>query len=811
MPELDENKTLQVRKTSNPDQVIVRTQIKGAPAGEYRQETISIDEANRRGIDTSFKTGGTQTYYDPGELISASGVKWKDYGDYLADITKAGYKGTGTLNSEQQGILASYQLRAKSETAKPAAKATPAATDTINTAPPEMTEAEWQKHLQSDFLRVMPAGESTKAFEEKAERTYYEVTVELADGTRILKRDYDRLPADLKKIADTKGYAELNAVITRQNMQAEHEAVMRAAGDKPKISRVKAKTEADNSLIGLTLMTPAEAKAKLKKSESTIDKLLPGGAGTIAAAGIVTATPIPLDDVAFWAFIAGVAVVAGAIKGAEIKKELVKIPAEIREAYANFVNAMDRQPTTTDIVNINENTMKTVITGIHELDKNMPAPQKVETRLPVDGKPSLPVFERIPGLIPSKVDRTTVSIPANVKEGLYLPTPQTKPEDLLNRRGSVIAAEINAGIASNTLEKTLPGIGGTNTDWDKILQNIQNEADVRKAVDKALANYGRDVIFGKRKGNALKGKSWANKEGDKYRSAVEDFVRQQIIYREAWQSYVASINPAPVNGGKVNEATKAAVAAMALEQTVNTPKLRQLIRTISSTVTKTGTISETKVQQIVQQAVKASPVSKTLTKAQVNNLVDTITEAITETATGTRTATAVKPATAAKTATAVTPATATATTTTTAATAATTAKPTRLLNKTMRPKKIKEYLAKQTGLVAWRQGQVGGKDVWNIIMYPYKKQRDLVQVIGIKPPGAALVKGKRSAYKTAAILFGKGPGRTLTVDIGAQDAAISKDGKISFTPDPKRLTTGDFTISKSKVFPLDNNIRGRKL
>ncbi len=122
-------------------------------------------------------------------------------------------------------------------------------------------------------------------------------------------------------------------------------------------------------------------------------------------------------------------------------------------------------------------------------------------------------------------------------------------------------------------------------------------------------------------------------------------------------------------------------------------------------------------------------------------------------------------------------------------------------------KKTLKSLEKSTGLVAWRQGQLRGKDIWHVLKYPYETKEDFVTLVGISPPGAKIATGPASAYIIAARLFGKAPSRTVKLDMGIQDISISPRARIVFTPDPQQLTKGDITIgsSKGKVFPLEKS------
>ena len=115
-------------------------------------------------------------------------------------------------------------------------------------------------------------------------------------------------------------------------------------------------------------------------------------------------------------------------------------------------------------------------------------------------------------------------------------------------------------------------------------------------------------------------------------------------------------------------------------------------------------------------------------------------------------------------------------------------------------KEKRERISQSTGAVAWRQGELRGKDIWHVIMHPYQSERDYLSVIGKKPSNTTVVKGPGSAFQTIKLRFGKPPVRKVTGDIGFMDFFIEPKGGnkigIGFKPDPKLETTGDITIGR---------------
>lgn len=115
-------------------------------------------------------------------------------------------------------------------------------------------------------------------------------------------------------------------------------------------------------------------------------------------------------------------------------------------------------------------------------------------------------------------------------------------------------------------------------------------------------------------------------------------------------------------------------------------------------------------------------------------------------------------------------------------------------------KQKRKRIKQSTGAIAWRHGELHGKDVWHTIMHPYQSEDDYLTVIGRKPSNTTVVKGPRSAYQTIKLRYGKPPAKKVTGDIGFFDFFIEpKAGNkvgIGFKPDPKQLTTGDITIGR---------------
>lgn len=112
----------------------------------------------------------------------------------------------------------------------------------------------------------------------------------------------------------------------------------------------------------------------------------------------------------------------------------------------------------------------------------------------------------------------------------------------------------------------------------------------------------------------------------------------------------------------------------------------------------------------------------------------------------------------------------------------------------------RDFIKESGGAIAWRQGELFGKDVWAVFVSPYASNSDLVAVLGQAPQGAQIARGKRSAFRSISRLRGdKLPRNNTTIDWGIMDIAIERANRrigLRFTPDPKQLTTSEFDIRK---------------
>ena len=110
----------------------------------------------------------------------------------------------------------------------------------------------------------------------------------------------------------------------------------------------------------------------------------------------------------------------------------------------------------------------------------------------------------------------------------------------------------------------------------------------------------------------------------------------------------------------------------------------------------------------------------------------------------------------------------------------------------------RRIIAESNGALAWRMGQIGGKDRWDTVINPYQSNAQYLMVLGSPPKGATIIKrGEGSARATAQMLRGQPPKKSFMVDSGFTDINVKPSGRkidVTFTPDPDDRTRGDITI-----------------
>lgn len=133
--------------------------------------------------------------------------------------------------------------------------------------------------------------------------------------------------------------------------------------------------------------------------------------------------------------------------------------------------------------------------------------------------------------------------------------------------------------------------------------------------------------------------------------------------------------------------------------------------------------------------------------------------------------------------------------------------PTIRIPKPKQEKANRRQIKAAKGAIAFRTGQLNNKDVWRVIMWPYR-QVDMVTVLGRTPQGAVAVRGPESARRTA-IKIGRAPSKKLQIDMGFQDVTVTPLGEkrigLDFKPDPKLETKLPLTVTGTgKAFPLED-------
>jgi hypothetical protein len=91
-------------------------------------------------------------------------------------------------------------------------------------------------------------------------------------------------------------------------------------------------------------------------------------------------------------------------------------------------------------------------------------------------------------------------------------------------------------------------------------------------------------------------------------------------------------------------------------------------------------------------------------------------------------------------------------------------------------KEKRAFVNKTQGMVAFKTGQLNHQGVWRVRYYPYGENDRLVYV-GAPPKGAIMETGKGSIDRSARILRGIPPKRTLFENTGAVDSLIIPSGK----------------------------------
>lgn len=390
--------------------------------------------------------------------------------------------------------------------------------------------------------------------------------------------------------------------------------------------------------------------------------------------------------------------------------------------------------------------------------------------------PRLEIKEHGTTLTPPQVLRVQEAIKQYRPEVVFLPTPVIKPEDITKQRAGVMRAEAAVREAERNV-RALPQTKTIPVDWNKILEEEQ-----QKARDAAWAKVVESL-------NAAVSQEQITPEVSRnYKDAYAEYLRKKALLDAAKKSFIKSLNPTPIKGnvnasvldayskylfdteGRITT-SKSSLIQMANDVALNT-YTDALAQGDSSTQAKqqASTAVKNALATAVSEDVLTETQAQALTRTAVNTAVDTASRTMPTTAEAARTAEATETLT----------------------------KPIVMPKPSGGDKEDRKKIKESDGAIAWRQGEVNGKDVWHVIMYPYKTIADHVTVIGKKPSNTTLIKGPGSAYQTVKLRYGKAPSRRVTGDIGIFDFYIEPKGErsigIGFKTDTKLQTRGDITI-----------------
>jgi len=193
VPEL--GKPMVVRKAGG-DKFVVRT---WQPDGTYLQQLMTAEEVLEKGgvvaKQQKVYDPKQKAFVDPGDRITASGIKTKYWGDYLRALIKAGYRGEGRLTPEQQRILQSFQSRTQAEL-KAEAK-----TKAGVALPVPLT----REQIAAAVSRTI-AEEAAITRDIRRAETFEANHIRLPDGKWVKIEDWNKLPAKYQSIGLRQGY-----------------------------------------------------------------------------------------------------------------------------------------------------------------------------------------------------------------------------------------------------------------------------------------------------------------------------------------------------------------------------------------------------------------------------------------------------------------------------------------------------------------------------------------------------------------------------------------------------------------------------
>jgi hypothetical protein len=122
-----------------------------------------------------------------------------------------------------------------------------------------------------------------------------------------------------------------------------------------------------------------------------------------------------------------------------------------------------------------------------------------------------------------------------------------------------------------------------------------------------------------------------------------------------------------------------------------------------------------------------------------------------------------------------------------------------------RAQKLTE-ITKDKGSLTWNHGVLFGKRRWDVILYPYDQPSDHIILFQNNPPkGAKVVGGASSAFKTAKLLYGRIPSKTLFInDVGFDQLQVNPQGKSGISLRHAPITKHPAAISGHKDIPAQS-------
>lgn len=563
-------------------------------------------------------------------------------------------------------------------------------------------------------------------------------------------------------------------------------------------------------------------------------------AALLGAIPIVSASPIPLDDLALYLLIGGAAAY-GAVRAAIDRGQAVNIPADAKKEIAAIRSKYGRDITTDDVL-----LLQPIKPSDARFAEEIRPVNAREAALTEEIRAAPDIFGSLGGIKEQIVPLTDViSMPSEQikipstrapKPGGFSRAPAQTPMDnttlatISKVRGAIIGEPVNvrgatdyfnkyseAGAAANklagTIDKTV-----INTSWGGLSGVVVVAPDPSLLPVLVTQQRNLPVPYTGSGGTlapipidriadeiAAKFRQGELSEDDysEFSRALADYKAKKAILEAARKVYIQSIRPEPLKGG-LNNSTLSAYLAYSLGRSLSFPG----IYTAFSEAVKQAT--NTMQQSLVKGKTETAAEAEAQTAAQA--ALQEWTQTATQTALATKTATKTQLQTLARTLakTAVKEAAIDTTMTSVASTSAATA-----LAGTARIPRPKPgggagavpAIPLPDGSYAWKQGMV-----WKFITPPFTQRKPRTLTKGSTPRGAIRTDG-RTPQETIQII-GKLANNTpslVTVDMGMTDAFIERRGReltIFFSGKGDRTDVGRRIVSNTQGMSVDEEFSG---